>query len=252
MALLALWYFFTHRLLIAFNCAHPISQEFLIEAGHEDSGISRNGDWETPLLSATASEHVEIALILIRRYPDSVPCTNKQGMDPLMVAARKGLIPLLEPLIVCESPCSPNAQDQVGNTALHYASSGGHLKTIRALLAYGASPVAQNAHAWTPIAYSLTPEAESYFKNLVVEFEKRRVESLQQAREREREKERQRLAGVRLVTGDDMVPNDSQQIPPEWHGSPIEQKRIMTPTIGKTNYFDFGESVTRARASSGD
>jgi uncharacterized protein len=190
--------------------------------------------------------------MLIQHFPDCVPCTNKQGMDALMIAAKHGLIPLLEPLIVSDTPCSPNSHDHVGNTALHYASAGGHLKTIRALLAYGASPVAQNAHAWTPIAYSLTPEAESYFKNLVVEFEKRRVESLQQAREREREKERQRLAGVRLVTGDDMMPNEQPTMPPEWHGSPIEQKRIMTPTMGKSNYFDFGEHVTRARASSGD
>lgn len=109
--------------------------------------------------------------------------------------------------------------------------------------------MAQNAHAWTPIAYSLTAQAESYFKNLVAEFEKWRVESLQQAREREREKERQRAAGVRLVTGDDMMPEDVRTMPPEW--SPIEQKRNMTPTAVKSDPFNFENDITRARASSG-
>lgn len=156
-------------------------------------------------MMAAANEQVEVGLMLIHRFPRCVPWTNKDGMDALMLCAQHGVTALLEPLMGCSQPCSANAHDHAGNTALHYASAGGHLMAIRVLLAHGASPMAQNAHAWTPIAYSLTAQAESYFKNLVAEFEKWRVESMQQARERERERERQRAAGLRLVTGDDVL-----------------------------------------------
>jgi hypothetical protein len=45
------------------------------------------------------------------------------------------------------------------------------------------------------LAYSQTVAAEVYFKNLVAEFERRKVEGLRVGEERER----QRAAGVRLV-----------------------------------------------------
>ncbi len=167
-----------------------------------------------------------------------------------MLSAKHGTLPLLTPLLTANPPCSPNAHDHAGNTALHHASAAGELKALRVLLSHGASPTAHNARAWTPIAYSASIAAEVYFKNLVAEFEKWRVESLQQAREREREKERQRAAGVRLVTGDDLVQDGaSPRSLPEW--SPVEQKRTMTPTAASSDPWDFLQNGSRARASSG-
>lgn len=105
-----------------------------------------------------------------------------------------GLIPLLLSNV---PPAFPTAYDNNGNTALHHASAAGELKSLRLLLQAGAAPFAQNAYSWTPIAYSSTVAAEVYFKNLVAEFEKRRVEGLREERdgrgvkERERERERQ-------------------------------------------------------------
>src|ERR1700750_275911 len=113
-----------------------------------------------------------------------------------MLSARTGPLPLPPLLLTSNPPASTTAHDKDGNTALHYASASGELKALRLLLQYGASPLAQNAYSWTPIAYSATSAAEAYFKQLVAEFERRRVEVVQA----HRELEKQRSAGVRLVT----------------------------------------------------
>lgn len=89
-----------------------------------------------------------------------------------------------------------DGRDLDGNTALHHASASGSLKALRILLTAGADPLARNSTDWTPLAYSQTVAAEVYFKNLVAEFEKRKVEGLRV----EEERERQRAAGMRVVT----------------------------------------------------
>jgi hypothetical protein len=113
-----------------------------------------------------------------------------------MLASRHGALPLL-PLLLGHAahPASPLAHDADGNTALHHASAAGELKALRLLLQSGASPLAQNSYSWTPIACSATGAAEAYFKQLVAEVERRRVEARKEAREREM----QRVAGVRVV-----------------------------------------------------
>jgi len=59
--------------------------EFLIDAGHEDGGISKNADWETPLhLAVETSEGV--AELLATRFPRCIPWKNKQGADAVRFA----------------------------------------------------------------------------------------------------------------------------------------------------------------------
>lgn len=54
--------------------------KFLIYAGHEDSGISKNANWDTPLhLAVETSEAV--AELLATRFPRCIPLKNKQGAD---------------------------------------------------------------------------------------------------------------------------------------------------------------------------
>jgi len=126
---------------------------------------------------------------------------------------------------------------------------------MRILLEHGASPFAKNVFSWTPIQYSSTKDAELYFKSLVAELEKKRVAMERAGREREHEVLRQRAAGVRLVTGEELETLKGLDPPPsvrEKHGewSPVEARRAMTPTAGKSESFYFNQS--RARASSGD
>jgi hypothetical protein len=118
--------------------------------------------------------------------------------------------------------------------------------------------MAQNNYSWTPIAYSATVAAEVYFKQLVAEFEKRRVETLHQQRERETATRQQRVGGVRLVTQDDAASavqfrpredslSNLQRPSVEW--SPVE-RRAMTPTDGRST--PGGWNYGRGRAGSGE
>lgn len=67
------------------------------------------------------------------------------------------------------TPVPLQACDLDGNTALHYASAYGQLKCIRALLEAGADPNRRNAWSWMAVSYSLSVQAEVYFKGLVGE-----------------------------------------------------------------------------------
>ncbi len=175
-----------------------------------------------------------------------------------MISARHGTLPLIPLLLNSDPPASPTAHDGVGSTALHHASAAGELKALRMLLQAGASPLAENKYFWTPIDFSSTVAAEVYFKNLVAEFEKRRVEGIKEARERERERERQRLAGVRLVTSDDAgggimrsaLEAGRAHSVVDW--SPVEAKRAVTPTGGRSEAWSPAHGAARARARSGD
>ncbi|KAF1985748.1 ankyrin [Aulographum hederae CBS 113979] len=248
--------------------------EYLIYAGHEDKGISKNADWETPLMVAAEFKQVDVALLLIEKCSRCVPWTNKSGMDALMLSCRSGTTTLLVPLLTAVPiPCSATSHDIHGTTALHYASASGELKAMRILLEHGANAFAKNMYNWTPIAYSSTKEAELYFKSLIKEFEIRRVERERGEREREREREvggetvtlpprgdsitgmkGMRGTGVRLVTSDDMeiMGPPSMAARNEW--SPVEARRAMTPTASKSSdsWAGFGKAGGRVRASSGD
>ncbi|MCJ1471380.1 26S proteasome non-ATPase regulatory subunit [Lambiella insularis] len=173
---------------------------FLIDAGHEEDGISRNADGDTPLMLAVEASE-EVAACLAERFARCVEWTNKKGVDALMLASRAGSSALIPTLFAVSSDPSAllSASDIDGNTALHYASAYGHLKCIRMLLQAGASPVARNAYSWTAVSYSSTVAAEVYFRNLVGEIERGR----EGEREREREMSRRREGGVRVVGEDD-------------------------------------------------
>jgi hypothetical protein len=143
--------------------------------------------------------------------------------DPqqLVLTARTPHLPSLLPLFLSLLPCprssslsdpSPtapphptaphpllSAQDNQGNTALHYASAYGQLKSVRALLAAGAQPGRRNAWSWMPVSYSLTVQAEVYFKGLLGEAGKRREGEGRASVEERREGGRR--GGLRMVVG---------------------------------------------------
>lgn len=149
--------------------------EFLIDAGHEDDGISKNANWDTPLLLAVETSEA-VATLLATRFPRSIPWKNKQGADSLMLTSRTPHTNLLSHLLTLSpGPASPLASaDASGNTPLHYASAYGQLKSIRTLLEHGADASARNAWSWTPVSYSASVQAEVYFKGLVNAAERER------------------------------------------------------------------------------
>ncbi|KAL1613638.1 Target of rapamycin complex 2 subunit avo2 [Neofusicoccum ribis] len=153
---------------------------FLIDAGHENDGISRNTDHDTPLMLAAACGQVDVGILLIARFPQCVPYTNVNGMDALMHASKNGTSGLLPHILSAPYPCSPLAHDNDGNTALHHASAAGELKCLRLLLQAGANPHALNAYAWSPMAYSRTQAAKLYFEDLIAELDRARSGQQQQ------------------------------------------------------------------------
>jgi hypothetical protein len=248
--------------------------EFLIDAGHEDECVSRNNDWETPLMTASSHGHESTAVFLAKRFPQSIPYQNSSGLDALMLACKSGAGTLhLIPTLLVLAPSILTAHDNKGNNALHHASAAGELKALRMLLQYGANPLEKNAYSWTPVHYSATPAAEAYFKTLIIEFEKKKAEDKRFNAERER----QRNAGVRLVTeesegggGDDGATRrmragsgdsvggrqrarDDAAIAglpmPGVEWSPVERRRAMTPTERGAGFFTDG---ARPRAESGE
>lgn len=61
---------------------------FLVEAGHEDQGISRNVDWDTPLMAAVMCDgnNDPIVRLLIERFERGIPWQNKAGLDAVRVS----------------------------------------------------------------------------------------------------------------------------------------------------------------------
>jgi hypothetical protein len=232
--------------------------------------ISRNNDWETPLMLAAQAGKEEVGVMLVKRFPQCVPWQNKMGLDALMLSCKSGAGTLhLIPTLILHGPSILTAADLSGNTALHHASAAGELKALRMLLQYGANPLASNNFSWTPVHYSATSAAEAYFKTLIIEFEKKKAEGKREMKERER----QRNAGVRLVTdqegmavgrgsfdsntgytGDRLRARDDAAIAglpaPGMDWSPVERRRAMTPTEGRG--WTFTPDGMRPRAETGE
>ncbi|KAF2274853.1 ankyrin [Westerdykella ornata] len=236
--------------------------EFLIEQGHDSEFISRNKDWETPLMMAAIAGKEDMGVLLAKRFPNCIAMQDKAGLDALMLACKSGTGTLhLIPTLLNLDSSILTAHDIWGNTALHHASAAGELKALRMLLQYGANPLAQNACSWTPVHYSASHAAEAYFKTLIIEFEKKKAEDAREKRERER----QRNGGVRLVTNEEVVAAGRQRarddaaiagLPaPGMDWSPVEKRRAMTPTEGRPGggVWEYpGLEGARPRAGSGE
>ncbi|KAH9869131.1 hypothetical protein IAQ61_006336 [Plenodomus lingam] len=166
---------------LAAKCGFTAIVEFLISLSHDSDLISLNNDAYTPLMLACASGREETGVLLARKFPHSIPLRNNRGQDALMLAAASGSGTLhLMPTLILLQPSILTTADNDGNTALHHASAAGELKALRMLLSYGAEPLAMNWASWTPVHYSATSAAESYFKGLIIEREKWKTDKEQE------------------------------------------------------------------------
>jgi ankyrin repeat protein len=150
----------------------------VLEHGHEEDGTSLNEEHQTPLILAATKGHTEIVHLLCSTCPSSIGKQDIRGRDAIMEASRGGHDTSVQ-IILTFAPGGPSSllenADVDGNTALHVASSNGHLLVLRTLLAAGADADRRNAWSWTPVAYSATVSAEVYFRSLVTELERRKV-----------------------------------------------------------------------------
>jgi len=207
---------------------------------------------------AAKGGHVETGQLLVEAFPRCVIMTEKTGLDALALCSQNAGSTALMPTLLSNPryPASPHVRDQDGNTPLHHASASGSLKALRILLAAGANPMAKNNYDWTPLAYSQTVAAEVYFKNLVAEYERKKVEGARQGEEIQK----QRAAGMRIVEDEVMKPatpiDDDEIIGDvlrrQW--SPVERRRPPMPNSSPSRVHEWAShsSIVRARAGSGE
>jgi hypothetical protein len=186
-------------------------------------GLTYNTDDQTPLHYAAARSHPKITELLCKYFPQSIEKHDKEGRTPLHLAAQaqpsasKPMIPAFTSgsrsvedtstlQVLLAHHADVGAVDKVGSTCLHYATAWGNLKAVRVLVQAGADPLTRNNAGWMPQYYSVTVQAEVYYRNLVAEREKHQAEEGMRHRQRV-EAER---GGVRLVSEDDEATEDTE------------------------------------------
>ncbi|KAI0205910.1 ankyrin repeat-containing domain protein [Astrocystis sublimbata] len=173
--------------------------KILVRLDHEKPTPALNDLHQTALMLAAGAGHTEVVHFLAENDPATILRRDSRGRDAIMEASVGGHDTVLQILLTYVPGGAESAvtnADHEGNTALHFASSNGHLLVLRTLLAAGADADKKNMWSWNAVAYSATVQAEVYFKNLVVDVEKRK------RAKQETDECRKGGAAVRLVDHD--------------------------------------------------
>ncbi|KAI0142644.1 ankyrin [Xylariaceae sp. FL1272] len=191
------------NLHLAASLGHLQVCKTLVSLGHEIPTHALNDNHQTALMLAAANGHTEVVHFLAESDPSSILRCDNRGKDAIMEASLGGHDTVLQ-ILLTYAPEGANAAvqnaDIDGNTALHFASSNGHLLVLRTLLAAGADADKKNVWSWSAVAYSATVQAEVYFKNLVADVEKKK-------RSRRENEDSKKGGGVRLIGQDARTPD---------------------------------------------
>ena len=182
-------------------------------------GVSVNTDRHCPLHLAAMHSQRDVVKALCNHFPDTVNRKDHNGATPLHLASSAHVIPGTSNTVTTSSKATVRTQEDVsiietlvthgadvnaknnrGDICLHNATAWGNLKAVRALIQAGADPLCRNFEGWAPHDYSLTVQAEVYYRNLVAEWEKRKAEEDMRLQNERRAKG---PGGVRMVTQDE-------------------------------------------------
>ncbi|KAI1296039.1 ankyrin repeat-containing domain protein [Xylaria venustula] len=168
------------NLHLAASLGHLQVCKVLVALGHEKPTPALNDNHQTALMLAAAAGHTEVVHFLAENDPKTILRCDNRGRDAVMEASVGGHDTVLQILLTYVpggAEAAVQNADIDGNTALHFASSNGHLLVLRTLLAAGADADKKNVWSWSAISYSATVQAEVYFKNLVAEVARRRAKT---------------------------------------------------------------------------
>ena len=235
-------------------------EDWIYSNTYNNLGISVNTDGQTPLHLAAAHSQAGVVELLCREFPQTITRRDRKGQTPLHLASAAQVMPKPgfravvssgSTRATAQSPednsttesllahgADVTAKDEQGNTCLHNATAWGNLKAVRALIQAGADPMSKNKAGWTPEFYSITVQAEVYYRNLVAEWEKRKAEDKMRAEER-----RGRGGGaVRLVPQDDESDGEARTSTRSRTESSAERGMTRSPLPGTGGGSSTGQS----------
>jgi ankyrin repeat protein len=128
----------------------PEVARLLCENGADVNVTSSKDGWSA-MIWACSMNNVEVAKILINAKADVDKPGSKDGSTPLGWCAFKESVEVAELLLQANADVTASAQDKVGNSALHWASTRNACGVARLLLKYGARLDLQNKEGKTPI-----------------------------------------------------------------------------------------------------
>ncbi|RYP65787.1 hypothetical protein DL771_008152 [Monosporascus sp. 5C6A] len=166
------------NLHLAASLGHLEVCRVLLALGHEHGTPALNEKHQTALMLAAAAGHTEVVHLLCEHDPPCILRRDMRRRDAIMEASLGGHDTVLQILLTYVpggAQAAVRNADLEGNTALHFASSKGHLPVLRTLLAAGADPQQRNIWSWAAVSYSATVQTEVYLKTLIAgDAEKRK------------------------------------------------------------------------------
>lgn len=145
---------------IEFDDAATVRQ--LLQRGFDANTPNPRG--EHPLLLALRASSVKVATVLIAWPPTTIESRSVNDESPLMLAALKGQLKLVEQLIARDADVN-----KPGWSPLHYAASSGHVAVMRLLLENDAYIDASSPNGSTPLMLAAMYGSASAVKLLLEE-----------------------------------------------------------------------------------
>ena len=113
--------------------------KILLESGADPNPISRHTNWETPLHYAAEAGAIDAVQALLDGGVEA-DVRIGQGRSPMITIIKEGRKNKTAVVrILLENGADPSLQDNIGNTALHYAVMNGITAMIELLIENGAS-----------------------------------------------------------------------------------------------------------------
>ena len=141
--------------------------QLLIDKGIDISSTDKKGN--NPFHLACKGDKIENIMYFIEKGL-KVGTKNHSGMNALLLAAQKGNKAIVD-LLLSEDSLEKNAQNNIGNTALHLSCLDGNIEAIKCLIDHDCNISIQNNYGKTALDYlqnhsDKKREIEQYINNL--------------------------------------------------------------------------------------